>query len=123
MHEEKAALVTLVYSNETGAAGATCAVLRMCDSSLNVWGQNSWPGAVAGVIAYHMTLHPRACTGCSGTFDGGLLSLTQEPVVDRDAADVQMLASEWPAGTWRHGVNVDNALSKPGSATSQHNRL
>jgi hypothetical protein len=31
----------------------------------------------------------------------------------RDVARQEMLLSEWPAGAWRHGINTDNALSKP----------
>jgi hypothetical protein len=45
----------------------------------------------------------------------------EEPVEERGVAGAQMLASEWPAGEWRHGINTDNALSKPGLATSQLN--
>lgn len=45
----------------------------------------------------------------------------ETPVEERHVAGAQMLASEWPAGEWRHGVNTDNSLSKPGLATSQLN--
>jgi len=42
----------------------------------------------------------------------------EEPAAERDVASEQMLASEFPSLTWRHGINTDNALNKPGKATT-----
>jgi hypothetical protein len=38
-----------------------------------------------------------------------------------DRAKEEMLASEWPALSWRHGVQTDNALNRPGTATAGRN--
>eukprot|EP00277_Geminigera_cryophila_P034829 CAMPEP_0173128194 /NCGR_PEP_ID=MMETSP1102-20130122/58321_1 /TAXON_ID=49646 /ORGANISM="Geminigera sp., Strain Caron Lab Isolate" /LENGTH=539 /DNA_ID=CAMNT_0014038115 /DNA_START=24 /DNA_END=1643 /DNA_ORIENTATION=- len=52
---------------------------------------------------------------------GSEAAAEEEPSVARDVAGEQMLSSEFPSLTWRHGINTDNALNKPGKQTSQLN--
>ena len=57
----------------------------------------------------------------SDAADEGEAPAGEAPVEERGVAGAQMLASEWPAGEWRHTINTDNALSKPGLGTSKLN--